>query len=280
MGDPPPPHDEADFQRYLDRLDEVAVQGEKLLSGGEETFETDGPCDYPAKAVWDMRTACITHYMAAVDLIRDPLESPAAALMIRAMLEVYAHLVWIWGGELAANRKDPSGKCLGTDADAGCTQKRRAVCFDLGVAVQRSENLKKVDAGVVPDGTAQAVADELAQLQQLHANLGCAGHGRGYGDVKWMLGMLKANGHLPWAHDLWVVSSGVVHGLVPEFYLSSATGIRVKGGPADPETRYKLSGWLASIYANVTDGMLAIQDPGKRPQFKDVVDWATLATGG
>jgi hypothetical protein len=95
-----------------------------------------------------------------------------------------------------------------------------------------------------------------------------------------MLGMLKADGHLPWAHDLWVVSSGVVHGLVPEFYLSSATGTRVKGGPADPEMRYKLSGWLGSIYANITDSMLAILDPEKRPQFKAVVDWAASATGG
>src|SRR5258708_27530 len=269
---------EAEFQEYLKQLFELALTGDDLLSGGDTVVASSGPNDFPFKAVWDLKTPATIHYHAALDLIKQPLLAPAANLMVRALLETHAHLTWIWIGEPASNRPKVGDACLGDDSVAGCTPERRGVCMAFGMTRQFIDNIAKVDPALIPAGTQKAVSDRLNDLTQLHTKLGCAGGGRGYSDVKPTLEMLKKRGHVPWAHDLWVGSSAVAHGLMPDQYWSAATGTLVKGGPAELQARIELSMWATRVYFNLVYCCLGALVPGKQADLKKAV--GNVLTGG
>jgi hypothetical protein len=265
------PFREEEFDAYLKQLFELALEGDDLLSGGGKLVASSGPSDFPFKAVWDLKTPATIHYHAALDLTKQPLLAPAANLMVRALLETHAHLVWIWLGEPASNRTKPGDACLGDNNAGGCTPERRGVCVAFGMTRQFMDNIAKVDPAVVPAGTQKAVSDRLNDLAQLHTKLGCTGHGRGYSDVRPTLEMLKKRGHVPWAHDLWVASSAVAHGLMPDQYWSAATGTLIKGGPAEPQARIDLAMWATRIYFNLVYCCLGVLAPGKQPDLKKAV---------
>jgi hypothetical protein len=143
---------------------------------------------------------------------------------------------------------------------------------------QFSDNIARVDPGLVPSGTPQAVQDRLDELTRLHASLGCGGNGRGYSDVRPTLRMLKARGHAAWAHDLWVGSSAVAHGLMPDQYWSAATGTMMKGGPAEPQARVELSMWTTRIYFNLIYCCMGALLPAKQGALKQAV--SALLAGG
>jgi hypothetical protein len=90
--------------------------------------------------------------------------------------------------------------------------------------------------------------------------------------------MLKGQGHVPWAHDLWVGSSAIAHGLMPDQYWSAATGTMLKGGPAEPQSRIELSMWTTRIYFNAIYCCMGTLAPEKQVDLKKAVQ-AVLAGG-
>jgi hypothetical protein len=138
------------------------------------------------------------------------------------------------------------------------------------MASEQVRNLIRISAEHVPEGTELVAWQNFLTIKELHDSLGCTGRGRTYRDVRPVLDMLKKKGHLPWAHDLWIVSSSVVHQLLPERYGSSETGTPLTGGPASPEARYKLADWVASVYANLIDAVLSILAPEQKGSFMEM----------
>jgi hypothetical protein len=265
-------HDEQKFRDHLKRLWDLAVEGDQLLAPGERYVDLSTPNPFPARTVWRLKTPATLHHQAAVTLIQDPLLAHAAELMVRSILESYAHLVWIHNGEPASNRKRPDPKsCLGDDSIEGCTQERRALCVELGMAEQQVRNLIYISPEYAPAGTDLVAWQNFLRIKELHDELGCRGRGRTYQDVRPVLAMLKKRGHLSWALDLWIVSSSVVHQLLPERYASNATGTALLGGPASNEDRYKLADWVATVYANLIDAVLSILAPEQKVAFAEMV---------
>jgi len=268
-------HDEANFRRYLEDLKGLALAAEEVIAGGQKGSFSAGKFDFPVNAVWDLKTPSTLHFMAGIELVSDPRYAHAADLMVRALLEALAHLCWIWFGEPATNRVQVKpGMCLGDEGVGGCTAERRAVCLALGMARVFSDNIAKVDANLVPEGTSAAVQERLDRLTEIHKKLGCTGTGRTWQDVRPMLALLKKQGRIPWAHDLWVAESGVAHGLIPDQYWSSVTGVTMKGGPAEPEARKLLAQWLVKTYFNFAYCCVGILRPAETKRFREMVSGA------
>lgn len=192
-------------------------------------------------------------------------ERPQAAL-VRAGSATTTSL-----GEPASNRRPDLKVCIADDSLEGCTQERRALCVELGMAEQQVRNLIYISPEHVPEGMELVAWQNFLDVKEMHDQSGCRGRGRNYKDVRPVLAMLKKRGHLTWALDLWIISSSVVHQLLPERYGSMATGIELVGGPASNENRYKLADWIASVYANITDAVLSILAPAQKQAFIEMV---------
>jgi hypothetical protein len=267
---------ESNFAAYLDGCHYWASASDDLLRAKVgELAARRGPT-YPDSTVMGLKVAATVHLHAALDLIGNPLTAFSAEAQVRALLEGYSHMAWIHVGEPATNRPaSRKPRCLHDRRNS--TQRQRALCLELGIAQGRMENLSKISRRSRPAGTSSRAKRRLATVKRLHDS-GCRGPGRRYSDVQPMLALLKRRRILPWAYDLWVVSSSFIHGMLPDRYFTTSTGTPIMGGPADLAHRQKLTEWSTTTYANLFSSALIMLAPGRLPNFNGMVQ--TLETAG
>jgi len=267
---------ETNFAVYLDACHYWASAADELLRDKVAELAAKRKPTYPDSTVMGLKVPATVHLHAALDLISRRLTAFSAEAQVRALLEGYSHMAWIHVGEPARNRSaSRKPRCLHDRRNS--TQRQRALCLELGIAQGRLDNLSKISRRSRAPGTSTRARRRLAAVKMLH-DVGCRGPGRRYSDVQPMLALLKRRRIIPWAYDLWVVSSSFVHGMLPDRYFTTGLGTPTMGGPADLTHRQKLTDWSVTVYANLFSSVLIMLAPEKLPNFNGTVQ--TLKAAG
>jgi len=224
---------EADFGQVVDQafLFDEFVQ-KNLMANYYRVMPRD---DFPDVTLARLLRWAQILFRSAVALVREPELSYGAEPLLRALLEIWAHVYWL--------RRDNRG-----------TERQRALCLELGMAGELDAAAAKLPAWITPrpDGTSLALT--LREIWQLHQAEGCCCKGRNYGQVQRTLQAMEKE--FPQAFEgmlaLWKVSSGIAHGMILTRLLrETSPGITTIGPPATYEYRANLLFWLSSAFGNI-----------------------------
>lgn len=182
----------ADAEKLPDLLRGLAAEGKPHMMDGD---------DLPEATLRRLEAWAVHEYRGSLRLLRDADAAFSTEVLVRALLEFYAHVAWIHEG---------------LPADAGRSQRTRAACLELGIAVEANDALtRKLTGWGAVDSRANAAAKErLTDIQSFHAAEGCSCKGHKWTDVQPMLKQLQSQG-ITWPYGLWVISSAAAHQLLP-----------------------------------------------------------------
>jgi len=189
---------EQDFAALLDAAEELPTLLEELAADGLPAM-VDGD-DFPESTLRRLNAWAVLEYRAALLLLRHADVAHAAEVLLRGLLEFYAHVAWIHE-DLPGDQRTP---------------KTRATCLELGIAVEANDTLtKKLTGWGAPHPRVDAAAAQrLTDITAVHSAEGCGCKGHAYRDVRPTLKHLDAGG-IKWPYGLWVISSAAAHQLLP-----------------------------------------------------------------
>jgi len=180
-----------DAERLPDLLRQLAADGKPDMMDGD---------DFPEATLRRLEAWALHEYRGSLRLLRHADVAFATEVLVRALLEFYAHVVWIHQGLPGDIR----------------SQRTRAICLELGVAAEANLAVtKKLGAWGASDPRVHtAAAQRLQDIQSIHAAEGCSCKGHSWGDVRPMLQHLDSGG-INWPYGLWVITSAAAHQLLP-----------------------------------------------------------------
>ena len=218
------------------QLAEVAAAARRAVAEAREAFPTFVDGEQPGSALSRLYWQSVTQASAAVCVACDDEAWPSVGVLLRAVLEGYAHIAWICDG-------------TGGTSPSQSTAQVRAWCVELGAAKAQRGFAEFMAEGsfitTVQEATqtlieqvpelrnhrlvAQAldgnVASELRAgrneldsdanvIARSHRESGCSCAGRGEGHVQAILKALMEDD--PLAHMTWRLGSSTAHNLAPD----------------------------------------------------------------
>jgi hypothetical protein len=149
-----------------------------------------------------IKTEAAHFFHALLRITDDSLAAPAAPVLVRSLIECWAHAHWITEGVPGSSQPSTS---------AG-----RALCLELGMASSFVNNLKRASAEAQPDTALQAATEWLESVRDKHTKLGCNCRGRTYRDVQPTLKHIAKSAEMSWVYDTWLSASAAGHILMPQ----------------------------------------------------------------
>ena len=152
----------------------------------------------PLKIVVALEPWAATQYRAGIALLTDSLTASAADVLLRSLLELFAHVFWIHEGRTPDERE--------------C----RATCFALGlVRASRDFLAGRTSKDVGADTHLRELQHLDREIERQRQRRKCSCKARKYTDVGPTLKQASRRPDLPWAHDTWAWTSTVAHQILP-----------------------------------------------------------------
>jgi hypothetical protein len=202
---------------------------------------------YPGALLLHMERWAAQQYAGALVLLTMPAVATASLVLLRGLLEAYAHLSWIAEG-----------------SDDGPTSRRcRALCYERTAAKELLDAVSNAAAGVAADGADEEAQRRVDNLDRLLRGLKCRCRGRDFSSVlptirqiaaadpaaRWMPDMVRATRMT--AHQ---AQRDRLHAFGPD-------GALVIGSAATPYERLVLLEWLVVGYARLSRELARILRP-------------------
>lgn len=195
-----------------------------------------------------------TQYRAGIALLHDPRTASAADVLVRGLLELFAHVFWVH--------------------EAGTREARecRAVCFAQGI-VRTVRAFLKQNATRNPGAEPRLRELEILEreIQRQRERRKCPCKARKYGDVGPTLRAASQRPDLTWTFDTWAWTSTVAHQLLP--VLSDPNqGLAAPLSASFTERGVLLSHFL-HVFVNFGIILLETEQP------EGILTWRGLANG-
>jgi hypothetical protein len=256
---------EESFRARVARAYELAALVPALVAEGKPEF-IDGD-DFPSATLRAMEAWATIEYKAVLRLVEDPEVAHAAEVLLRALLEYFAHVIWIADG---------------LDGGEARTPRCRALCLELGIAKEAEAALTKKlrDWGDASDPEGQrittAAVERLSDIRALHQGEACRCSGRNGGGVQPTLAALWRQDQ-KWALGLWVVATHAAHQVLPaRIQRDTGQGITAIGEPASLAWRSDLLNHGVLAYGLAGVGILDVENPDQIDKLKA---WLTAFLG-
>ena len=239
------------FRALLNDAEAEADHLRRLI--GEALPGNVGRTDFPASTVMLLIDWAATLYEAGVILVRHPKVAAGAQIQLRSLVEIWAHVNWIYGPE-----EIPIGK------DVAC----RAAKFEVGRFDQMLYSTSSVHSDSVEGGRAVELWRTLRETRdgygEAHDALGCDGSiPELRGAIINRIEALEARTKQNWFLDLWRIASASTHGFAMEVVKESLS----LGDEASFETRGRLLGRLMWIFNGIGVTSLALVRPDAKDRF-------------
>jgi len=208
-------------------LPQILADGVIALFG-----DVDLPGDqFPEATAARLLIAVTPHYHAAVACLAEPETALGAVVLMRPLIEAWAHLYFIVGDD--------------TLAAATC----RALRLEVGLAV---ETLGMVQDGDHADASQLEIAQRrVAELEAIVSSRGCKGKRRSYGEVGSTVKAMGTEHNIPWLFGAWRSFSLTGHVGGWDWSVEDQGDGRSAIVDSSPSLR---AGWLKNLvilYANV-----------------------------
>jgi hypothetical protein len=206
--------------------------------------------DFPVATVLRMQHWANVEFEGAVALLADEMTSPAAEVLLRALLEACAHLHFIASG-------------------VGQTERAcRAIRTEWGMATGML-NMGRKFAGIEDEARAKLMNEGKRReqfLQAEHSRLKCKGGRRDYGDVGSVLKeMVAEEPTLDWALDLYMMASSVAHQFMPDRILRDVGGGHTAFVAPPPSERAARFDHILVSYGLLGQRYFQVVKEGQRP---------------
>ena len=221
------------------------------------------PDDYPANTVEWLRVSGDKQYLACLTLLSDPDLADAVGPLVRAIIECHGRITWIYSAE-------------GDPAAAGRTRRCRSLCLELGIAKTFVQNLAKLTTpSTTRKATANAAAQHVLHIRQLHNAEGCRCNGRTETGISNTLRAMATSSADTWAYDTWVIGSAYSHHFMPSGGLPRspvAEDTELIGGPSPYGRRAMWVMLLLHQWGSALMRVLAIHGVGEDQQ-RPLYEW-------
>lgn len=243
--------------RFGHLLDDAAVLPdhlERFVAAGFGAGSIEEATTDPLSIIIQLQPWAATQYRAGVVLLRDPRTASAADVLVRGLLELFAHVFWIHEERTRATRE--------------C----RAVCFALGI-VRTVRGFLKQNAPRNPGAESRLTELEAieGEIQRQREHRKCACKARKYTDVGPTLRAASQRPDLAWTYDTWSWTSTIAHQFMP-----------VVSGPshevaAPPSASFMERGILLShfLHVFVNFGIILLEIEHR----EDILNWRDVADG-
>ncbi|HWD37315.1 MAG TPA: hypothetical protein VG944_00575 [Fimbriimonas sp.] len=236
---------------------EWMITGEELLQPSIDSYDED---DLATDLVLRLRSVAVPEFYAILTLLVHQVEAIAADVLIRSLLEALAHAAWIVDGEAESDAS--SGRACRGDDRSRVSVIRRAHCLEYGMAKQFALSVQKGSPASMAVRTPADAEAWLSEAEEAHRQTGCGGVGRGYRDVARTLTHFGERMNLgAWPVDLWRVTSGVGHQLMPQQFAQDVEGTTLWGAPLSVIERLKRLDRAAKVMANFYQYVVLVVSP-------------------
>lgn len=213
--------------------------------------------DFPSVTLGWLRTAAVLQYQAVVTLLAHPTCASEAELLLRPLLESFAHTVWI-----------DEGVAGGGNRTARCC----AVCLEFGIAQYRLGSLPGMRglAAHEREELATGIRERVEQLRQLHAAEGCTCRGRRYSAAKTTIDTLSSmDARYDALCQQWDWSSSGLHVFEPNrMYRRLPDGNALIGAPIRPGWRATMLTLVINVLSELGSRTLRVQGVAPEAQAR------------
>ena len=174
--------------------------------------------DSPLGLLLRIRTEAMHTFHALLRVTDDPMAAPAAPILVRQLLECWAHVHWIAEGHSST---------LGSTA----TPEQRAICLELGMARWLCINLANSSNESQYDHSKADGEKWLNSVAAEHEQIGCTCSGRDFKAVRTSFKDLRDRFGMDWPLDTYITASAASHALMPQRLAHEEGTSLAWGGP-------------------------------------------------
>jgi len=232
---------------FLADADQLLCGEQGRWAAGEDLLPSP---DSPLDLLLRIRTEAMHTFHALLRVTDDPMAAPAAPILVRQLLECWAHVQWIAEGQSST---------LGPTA----TPEQRAICLELGMAHWLCKNLSASSNESQYEHSKADGEKWVKSVTAEHEQIGCACSGRDFKAVRNSFKELRDRFGMDWPLDTYIAASAASHALMPQRLAhQEGTGLSW-GGPASLLDRQN---WLARGFTCLINVYLYVIGTLHRPK--------------